>query len=190
MSYSQWRSHRASWVSRRHTGTCWCTCGSGRRLSTWSRTPCAARISTPPSPLAFYFRSEGGRRKNTTRTRETDERKWHRSSQHGEIDFERDGHRPSLWPRPHSPAIRRTPGHYSGCPYVSGETGGRGGGGRLTHSSKHAFHLCQHGVKWITGWAKIVIKMKQTWHVDEIIIDKILSSYLLILTNIINISYR
>lgn len=73
VSYSQLWFHRASSASRLHTATCWCTCGNGRCLSTCSRTPCAARISTPPSPLVFYFSSEKERRQ-TTSTRETDER--------------------------------------------------------------------------------------------------------------------
>lgn len=56
ISYCRWWFHTASWASRPHTAKCWCTCGSGRCLSTCSRAPCAARIWTPPSPPAVYFR--------------------------------------------------------------------------------------------------------------------------------------
>lgn len=73
VSYGQWWFHRVSWASRPRTATCWCTCGNGRCLSTCSRTPCAAQISTPPSPPAFYFGS-GKEKRQTTSTRETDEK--------------------------------------------------------------------------------------------------------------------
>lgn len=56
ISYCRWWFRTASWASRPHTAKCWCTCGSGRCLSTCSRAPCAARIWTPPSPPAVYFR--------------------------------------------------------------------------------------------------------------------------------------
>lgn len=66
ISYCHWWFHMESWASRPHTVKCWCTCGSGCCLSTCNRAPCAAQISTPPSPPAFYF---SGRKEKQVRGR-------------------------------------------------------------------------------------------------------------------------
>lgn len=72
VSYGQRWFRMASWAARLHTVKCWCTCGNGCCLSTCSCTLCGERISTPPSPLAFYFGSE--KEKKATRKREIDEK--------------------------------------------------------------------------------------------------------------------
>lgn len=78
LSYDQRWFRRVSWACRPRTATCWCTCGNGRCLSTCSRTPCAARILTPPTPPAFYFGDgeKGGVEKKGKQhsTRKSDER--------------------------------------------------------------------------------------------------------------------